>query len=104
MAETKDEVLDNKNACTKPMFDTKPVFPVASGGLHPGLVPKLMEYFGNNVVIQAGGGIHGHPDGTINGAKALRQAVDATILGIQLKEFAKTRPELQKALEKWPIS
>jgi ribulose-bisphosphate carboxylase large chain len=103
MAETKEEVLDNKNACIEPMFDIKPVLPVASGGLHPGMVAKLIEYFGNDVVIQAGGGIHGHPDGTIMGARALRQAVDAATLGIQLREYSKTHPELQKALEKWSV-
>jgi ribulose-bisphosphate carboxylase large chain len=103
MAETKEEVLDNKNACIEPMFDIKPVLPVASGGLHPGMVAKLIEYFGNDVVIQAGGGIHGHPDGTIMGARALRQAVDAVTLGIQLREYSKTHPELQKALEKWSV-
>ena len=47
----------------------KPVLPVASGGLHPRLVPALMETFGNDFVIQAGGGIHGHPDGTIAAPK-----------------------------------
>jgi ribulose-bisphosphate carboxylase large chain len=103
MAETKEEVLDNKKACKMPMFDIKPVLPVASGGLHPGMVTKLIEYFGNDVVIQAGGGIHGHPDGTIIGARALRQAVDAATQGIKLREYAETHPELQKALEKWSV-
>ncbi len=103
MAETKDEVLANKEACVEPMGDIKPVLPVASGGLHPGMVPKLVEYFGNDTVIQAGGGIHGHPDGTIKGAKALRQAVDAAVAGIPLEEYAKTHEELGKALTKWPV-
>jgi ribulose-bisphosphate carboxylase large chain len=103
MAETKDEVLANKEACVEPMGDIKPVLPVASGGLHPGMVPKLVEYFGNDTVIQAGGGIHGHPDGTIKGAKALRQAVDAAVAGIPLEEYAKTHGELGKALTKWPV-
>ncbi len=103
MAETKDEVLANKDACIEPMGDIKPVLPVASGGLHPGMVSKLVEYFGNDTVIQAGGGIHGHPDGTIKGAKALRQAVDAAVAGIPLKEYAKTHNELGKALTKWPV-
>jgi len=76
---------------------------VASGGLHPGMVPKLVEYFGNDTVIQAGGGIHGHPDGTVKGAKALRQAVDAAVAGITLEEYAKTHNELSKALTKWPV-
>ena len=103
MAETKEEVLANKEACVEPMGDIKPVLPVASGGLHPGMVPKLVEYFGNDTVIQAGGGIHGHPDGTVKGAKALRQAVDAAIAGITLEEYAKTHEELNKALTKWPV-
>jgi ribulose-bisphosphate carboxylase large chain len=103
MAETKEEVLDNKEACLAPMYGIKPVLPVASGGLHPGMVPKLVEYFGQDVVIQAGGGIHGHPDGTFVGAKALRQAVDATMQGISLEEYAKSHIELEKALEKWSI-
>jgi ribulose-bisphosphate carboxylase large chain len=103
MAETKEEVLANKEACVEPMGDIKPVLPVASGGLHPGMVPKLVEYFGNDTVIQAGGGIHGHPDGTVKGAKALRQAVDAVVAGITLEEYAKTHNELSKALTKWPV-
>jgi ribulose-bisphosphate carboxylase large chain len=103
MSETKEEVLANKEACVEPMGEIKPVLPVASGGLHPGMVPKLVEYFGNDTVIQAGGGIHGHPDGTVKGAKALRQAVDAAVAGITLEEYAKTHNELSKALTKWPV-
>lgn len=103
MAETKEEVLANVKACIEPMGDIKPVLPVASGGLHPGMVTKLVEYFGNDVVIQAGGGIHGHPDGTVKGAMALRQAVDAAVAGIPLDEYAKTHGELAKALTQWPV-
>jgi ribulose-bisphosphate carboxylase large chain len=103
MAETKEEVLANVEACIESMGDIKPVLPVASGGLHPGMVTKLVEYFGNDVVIQAGGGIHGHPDGTVKGAMALRQAVDAAVAGISLEEYAKTHVELGKALTQWPV-
>jgi ribulose-bisphosphate carboxylase large chain len=77
------------------------VLPVASGGLHPGLVPELVDRVGTNVCIQAGGGIHGHPDGTHAGAKALRQAVDATIAGVDLEAYAADHPELATATEKW---
>ena len=72
---------------------------VCSGGLAPVHVPYLIKHFGNNIVIQAGGGIHGHPDGTISGAKAMRQAVDACLNGMSLKEYAKENIELKKALE-----
>ena len=82
-------------------YGLKPVFAVASGGVHPGIVDKIIEFMGKDVVIQAGGGIHGHPDGTVKGAMAMRQAVDATMKGISLKEYSKTHEELRKALEKW---
>ena len=75
--------------------------PVAVGGLHPRLVPALMETFGNDFVIQAGGGIHGHPEGTVAGAKAMRQAVDATLDGKTLEEYAKNHKELAAALKQW---
>ncbi len=103
MAETKEEVLANVKACIETMGDIKPVLPVASGGLHPGMVTKLVEYFGNDVVIQAGGGIHGHPDGTVKGAMALRQAVDAAVAEITLEEYAKSHGELAEALTQWPV-
>ena len=103
MAETRDEVIANKEACVEPMGGIKPVLPVASGGLHPGMVPKLVEFFGKDTVIQAGGGIHGHPDGTVKGAMALRQAVDAAIQGISLEDYGRNHEELGKALTRWPV-
>jgi len=79
----------------------KPMFAVCSGGLQPLHVPKLVKLFGNNIIIQAGGGVHGHPDGTRAGATAMRQAVEATMKKIPLKTYAKTHEELQRAFEKW---
>ncbi|MEJ2281095.1 MAG: type III ribulose-bisphosphate carboxylase [Candidatus Bathyarchaeota archaeon] len=101
MSETKKEVLENLEAVTSELGGLKKVLPVASGGLYPGLVPDLMKFFGNDFVIQAGGGIHGHTDGTISGAKAMRQAVDATLQKVSLKEFSKNHKELQEALKIW---
>ena len=101
MFETREEVAENYEALKKEMNGLKRVFPVASGGLHPGLVPALIEFFGKDFVIQAGGGIHGHRDGTVAGAKAMRQAVDATLKGIPLTEYAKTYRELKIALQTW---
>jgi ribulose-bisphosphate carboxylase large chain len=101
MSETKTEVLDNIDALKTDLHGLKQVMPVASGGLHPRLVPALIETFGNDVVIQAGGGIHGHPDGTAAGAKAMRQATDAAIQKISLDEYSKTHKELEAALQTW---
>jgi len=90
-----------KENLSQKWFNIKPVFAVASGGVYPGIVPKIIEFMGRDVVIQAGGGIHGHPNGTVAGAKAMRQAVDASLKKISLKEYAKTHEELKLALEKW---
>ncbi len=101
MSETQQEVLENIGALKTEMSGLKPVMPVASGGLHPRLVPALMEIFGKDFVIQAGGGIHGHTDGTFAGATAMRQAVSATMEGKSLKEYAETHKELKVALALW---
>jgi ribulose-bisphosphate carboxylase large chain len=101
MFETREDVAENCEALKMRMDGLKPVFPVASGGLHPGLVPSLLEILGKDIVIQAGGGIHGHPDGTVAGAKAMRQAVDATLQGIALTRYAVEHEELKAALEIW---
>jgi ribulose-bisphosphate carboxylase large chain len=101
MSETKDEVRENCEALKIEMSGLKPVLPVASGGLHPGLVPSLMELFGNDFVIQAGGGIHGHSGGTVAGAKAMRQAVEATLERVPLEEYTRSHVELKTALRIW---
>lgn len=79
----------------------KPVFAVCSGGIYPGHVPYLMKNFGEDIIIQAGGGVHGHPNGTTVGATAMRQAVDATMEGETLEHYGKTHKELMRALEFW---
>jgi len=100
MEGSREEVKKYAELCRQGWY-VKPVFPVSSGGLHPGLVPDIINLFGNDVIIQAGGGVHGHPDGTHAGAKALRQAIDAVREDITLYEYAKSHPELAKAIEKW---
>ncbi|MFA5361061.1 MAG: type III ribulose-bisphosphate carboxylase [archaeon] len=81
--------------------DLKSMIAVCSGGLHPSKVAPIIHGMGRDVIIQAGGGIHGHPRGTIAGATAMRQAVDAEMQGYTAQEYAKTHSELKEALEKW---
>ncbi len=81
--------------------EIKPVVPVSSGGLHPGLLPEIIRILGKEIMIQVGGGVWGHPDGGEAGAKAVRQAIDAALKGISLEEYAEQHKELRKALEKW---
>jgi len=102
MAEGAEEVKKNIQALRQPLASVKPSLPVASGGLHPCLVPPLLEIFGPDCIIQAGGGVHGHPQGTEAGARAMRQAVDAVLNRIPLESYAQDHPELAAALERWP--
>lgn len=79
----------------------KSAFPVSSGGLHPGLVPDVMDIYGPDLVLLVSGGIHGHPDGTRAGAKAAMDAVEGVMDGISIEEKAGSSHELSRALEKW---
>lgn len=79
----------------------KSAFPVPSAGIHPGLVPLLIEDFGIDCVINAGGGVHGHPDGATSGVQAFQQAIHAVLSGSTLEEAATVHQELKTALELW---
>jgi len=92
---------NNKTLLDQEWGNIKPVLPVASGGLSPLHVPELIQILGKDMVYQFGGGCHGHPDGTLAGAKAIRQAVEAILEGSTLEHKAKKNSELRKAIEKW---
>nr|YP_010198759.1 ribulose-1,5-bisphosphate carboxylase/oxygenase large subunit [Gracilaria tikvahiae]UAD87992.1 ribulose-1,5-bisphosphate carboxylase/oxygenase large subunit [Gracilaria tikvahiae]UAD88195.1 ribulose-1,5-bisphosphate carboxylase/oxygenase large subunit [Gracilaria tikvahiae] len=89
------------------------VTPVASGGIHCGQMHQLLDYLGNDVVLQFGGGTIGHPDGIQAGATANRVALEAMVIarnegrdyvaeGPQiLLDAAKTCGPLQTALDLW---
>lgn len=79
----------------------KSAFPVSSGGLHPGLVPDVLDIYGTELVLLVSGGIHGHPKGTRAGAEATMQAIEAWKDGETLDEKAKKATALREALEKW---
>lgn len=53
--------------------------PVASGGIHAGQMHQLLDIFGDDVVLQFGGGTIGHPHGIAAGATANRVALEAMV-------------------------
>lgn len=57
------------------------VIPALSCGMHPGIVNAITKRFGNDYMANCGGAIHGHPGGTIQGARAMRQAIDGELEG-----------------------
>ncbi|MGE5221977.1 MAG: RuBisCO large subunit C-terminal-like domain-containing protein [Omnitrophica WOR_2 bacterium] len=98
-----EESARNYQVMVAPMYHIKPTFPMPAAGMYPGLVPVLMEEFGIDQIIPAGGGMLGHKMGYTAGAKAWRQAIDATLKGISLQEAAKSEPELRAAIEQWGV-
>ncbi|AWD21515.1 form I ribulose bisphosphate carboxylase large subunit [Pseudogemmobacter blasticus] len=89
------------------------VFPVASGGIHVWHMPALVSIFGNDSVLQFGGGTLGHPWGNAAGAAANRVALEACVQarneGRELEKEGKAiltaaaqhSPELKIAMETW---
>ena len=59
--------------------DTKKVMPVASGGIHAGQMHLLLDLFGDDVILQFGGGTIGHPAGIQAGGVANRVALEAMV-------------------------
>lgn len=89
------------------------VMPVASGGIHAGQMHLLLSLFGDDVVLQFGGGTIGHPMGIQAGATANRVALEAMVKARNegrdilaegpeiLKKAAQHSPALAAALNTW---
>ncbi len=102
----KAEILDeryetNLKALRFPYQHIKPTLPMPSGGITQGMVEKCVKDAGTDILIGSGGGIHSHPDGPRDGAVAFRQAIDAAMQGIPIKDYAKDHKELGVALGLW---
>ncbi len=100
MALNRNEALATALALTKENQLNK-TFPVPSAGIHPGLVPLLLQDFGKDSVINAGGGVHGHPGGAASGGKAFRDAIEAVLTNQTLEEASLNSEALHQALTKW---
>ena len=64
MFETREEVTENFEALKMEMGRLKTCFACRFRWIASRIVPALIEFFGKDFVIQAGGGIHGHKNGT----------------------------------------
>lgn len=79
----------------------KPVWPVASGGIHVHHIPDLYRLYGNDAFFLFGGGTHGHPRGSRAGAEANRVALEAVVAGQDLQVAARHNRALREAMELW---
>ena len=81
---------------------TKRVLPVASGGIHAGQMHQLLDLFGDDVVLQFGGGTIGHPMGIQAGAQANRVALETMVLARnEGRDIINEGPEILSDAAKW---
>ncbi len=77
------------------------VFPVPSAGIIPGLVPRILADYGNDVILNAGTGIMDHPDGPAAGVTAFHEALALARPGIPFHAASIPPGPLARAVAKW---
>ncbi|HBE17784.1 MAG TPA: 2,3-diketo-5-methylthiopentyl-1-phosphate enolase [Cyanobacteria bacterium UBA11149] len=77
------------------------VFPVPSAGIHPGIVPRVLADYGNDVILNAGTGIMEHPDSPAAGVKAFFEALARVKEGQSFAVDKLPDGALRRAIEKW---
>ena len=101
-AESDESCIASARACLAPIVDDKActAMPVFSSAQTAQQAPATYQGLGSaDLIVTAGGGIMAHPLGTGAGVAALQEAWQAALAGVPLAEFARTRPNLQRALE-----
>lgn len=82
--------------------DLRKVMPVASGGIHAGQMHQLLHLFGDDVVLQFGGGTIGHPMGIQAGAIANRVAMETMVLARnEGRDIMAEGPQILRDAAKW---
>ncbi|MDQ3943653.1 MAG: RuBisCO large subunit C-terminal-like domain-containing protein [Actinomycetota bacterium] len=102
--DTRHEVAANLAACRRPLAGARVPVPVNGGGVWAGSVPEVVGAAGHDVMLLVGAGAYEHPEGVEAGARSVRQAIDAVVQGIALKEAAVDAPELAAALSHFGAS
>jgi ribulose 1,5-bisphosphate carboxylase large subunit-like protein len=76
--------------------------PVVSSGQWGGQAPETYRLTGTtDLMYVAGGGIMAHPLGPAAGLRALQQAWEAAVQGVDLNRYAETHPELRETIRKF---
>ena len=100
-----EEGMRCQHIAQAPLFHLKKMWNMPAAGVYPGLAEILIGEYGKDIIIPAGGGMLGHPDGYTAGAQAWQQAIAAVMAGVPLEEAGR-KPEnkaLRGAFEKWGI-
>ncbi|SIR24083.1 ribulose-bisphosphate carboxylase large chain [Rhizobium sp. RU20A] len=90
-------------AVTTPIFDERDcALPVVGSGQWGGQAPDTFAATGStDLLYLCGGGVVSHPGGPGAGVRAVTQAWEAAVAGIDLDDYAREHPELAQAIEKF---
>ena len=77
------------------------ILPVPSAGIHPGILPRLMDDYGPEVALNAGTGIMDHPMGPAAGVLAFYEALELWKRGDSFDPCSIPAGPLKAAVEKW---
>lgn len=96
-----DEIKNRALTLTGKSKRLKAMIPILSGGLHPGNVEWNLRNIGSKVLVQAGSGVLGHPDGPRMGAEAMRVVIDGFMEGYSTIQISNKHEVVYRALQKW---
>jgi len=100
--EPDDSVIESALSCLAPFAGVQPIMPVFSSGQWAGQAPDLYHRLNSvDLMHLAGAGIIGHPGGIAAGVQSMREGWEAAIHQVSVHQYAKTRPALAAALEKF---
>lgn len=100
--ESDAEVLDSIDAVRTPLLGLTPTVPVLSSGQWAGLAHATYAAIGtSDVLMLAGGGIHGHPDGPRAGVESLRSAWASAERGESVEDALASSEALRRATERF---
>jgi ribulose-bisphosphate carboxylase large chain len=92
-------VIASAKACMAPLGSHGPIVPVFSSGQWGAQAPDMYRLLNSfDLMHLAGGGIIGHPDGIAAGVASMREAWEAAVAGVDLDDYAESRPALKRAL------
>ncbi len=90
-----------QEAQIRDILRSRRVFPVPSAGIHPGIVPKALADYGQDVILNAGTGIMDHPDGAAAGVQAFFEALERVAQNQSFAPENLPSGSLRRAVEKW---
>lgn len=98
--ETDEQVLDAIAAVRTPLAGIGTTVPVLSSGQWGGLAHATFDAVGTtDLLVLAGGGIHGHPDGVAAGVTSMRDAWASAERGEGVEQALHSSPALRRATE-----